>query len=131
VSGAGGGAMSRDEMVVLLGLIASYDRRVDTSEATVTAWRHALAGYSLGECQAAVIARAHTRPDTLNPANLKHDIDTARQTKATRETVRRNQLDAEQNARNVATIHRGMAKVRAVMGWTAEPGAHDETREDR
>lgn len=130
MSGTAAGAMSRDEMVVLLGLVASHDRRVDTSEAAVTAWRHALAGYSLGECQAAVIARAHTRPDTLTPANLKRDIDTARRTKATRETVRRNQLDAEQNARNVVTIHRGMAKVRAAMGWSAEPGATTKTKEN-
>lgn len=123
--------MSRDEMAVLLGLIATYDRRTDTSEAAVTAWRHALAGYSLGECQAAVIAHAHTSPDTLTPSNLTDRIQTARHTKVDRETLRRTRLDAEENARNAATIHRGMAKVRAAMGWSAERGAHAETEENR
>jgi hypothetical protein len=123
--------MSRDEMVVLLGLVAAYDRRVNTDEATVTAWRHALAGYSLGECQAAVIAHAQTSPDTLTPANLIGRVQVARRTKVNRETLRRNRLDADQNARNAATIHRGMAKVRAAMGWSAAGGAHDETKETR
>ncbi|MFI9381218.1 hypothetical protein [Kutzneria sp. NPDC052558] len=123
--------MSPAEVAVLLGLVSHHDSRTDTSDAAVTTWRHALAGYSLGECQAAVIAHAHTSPDTLTPANLITRIRAARRTKGDREALRRNRLNAEENARAVATIHRGMAKVRAAMGWSAEPGATAEMEQTR
>ncbi|MEV6609913.1 hypothetical protein [Kutzneria sp. NPDC051319] len=132
MTGAAAGTMSRAEVAVLLALVVAYGGPVEApTEETVAQWRDALAGYSLGECQAAVIAHAQTSPETLSPFNLIRRIRAARRTKGNGEALRRHGLDAEQNARNAATIHRGMAKIREAMGWPETGGAHDDPEENR
>lgn len=109
--------MSRAEVSTLLGLIASYGGQADVvGEAAVTAWREALAGYSLGECTAAVLAHAQTSPHRITPADLIGRIRGARRARMERAVVRElaarpGRQQAEQAAR------RGMDALYAVMRW--------------
>ncbi len=107
--------MSRAEVQVLLGLIASYDPRADVGDAAVSAWQVALAGCVLGECQAAVIAHAQTSPHRITPADLIARIREARRTRADRQVVR--SLAQHDRERAAAAGRRGIVAVYAAMGW--------------
>lgn len=107
--------MSRAEVQVLLGLIASYDPRADIGDAAVSAWQAALVGCVLGECQAAVIAHAQTSPHRITPADLIARIREARRTRADRQVLR--SLAQVDRQRAAAAGRRGIAAVYAAMGW--------------
>lgn len=108
--------MSRAEVSTLLGLIASYGHPDVVGEAAVTAWREALAGYSLGECTAAVLAHAQTSPHRITPADLIGRIRAARRSKLDR-AVLRDLATRPRGTRTEDARRRGIAAVYATMRW--------------
>lgn len=105
--------MSRAEVVSVLAVVAHY-RGQAPGEADVRAWRAALAGYSVGECQAAVIAAAKTT-DRITPAEIIGRIKSARRTAEAR-APRRHTSDNDR-ALFAAAGRRGIALVYAAAGW--------------
>jgi hypothetical protein len=117
--------MSRAEVSTLLGLIASYGVSDDVvGEAAVTAWREALAGYSLGECTAAVLAHAQTSPHRITPADLIGRIRGARRTRMEHAVVR--ELAARPGGHHAQrAARRGMDAVYAAMRWQRSDDRED------
>jgi hypothetical protein len=109
--------MSRAEVSTLLGLIASYGGASDVvGEAAVTAWREALAGFSLGECTAAVLAHAQTSPHRITPHDLIGRIRGARRARMERAVVR--ELAARPGGHQAQrAARRGIEAVYAAMRW--------------
>ncbi|XVV06317.1 zinc finger domain-containing protein [Actinosynnema sp. CA-248983] len=107
--------MSRAEVAGLLALVASYGP-AEVGEAAVSAWREALAGYSLGECTAAVIAHAQTSPHRISPADLVGRIRAARRAKLDQAVVR-DLATRPRSTRTQDAARRGMAAVYATMRW--------------
>jgi hypothetical protein len=105
--------MSRAEVASVLAMVAHYRGQVP-GEADVRAWRAALAGYSVGECHAAVLA-AGKFTDRITPAEIIERIKAARRLTEAR-TPRRRPTDNDR-ALFAAAGRRGIAAVYAAAGW--------------
>jgi hypothetical protein len=124
-------SISRDEVIILLRRVRPRDAGAPP-DAIVVAWLDRLQGYSLGECEAAVLAMG-PQARSVTPSVIAGSIDNARdripapdappetdQTGGTvirplrwqRETVRE---------RHRETGWRGIQAVYAAMGWQRDP----------
>jgi hypothetical protein len=105
--------MSRAEVASVLAMVAHF-RGQAPGEADVRAWRSALAGYSVGECHAAVLA-AGKLTDRITPPEIIERVKAARRLTVAR-TPRRRTTDNDR-ALFAAAGRRGIAAVYAAAGW--------------
>lgn len=114
--------MTRTDVAVLLGMIASGGHRIDVGEAAVAWWREALAGYTLGQCMAAAVMHAKSSAAPPTPHDLIGLIRSARRTVLDRQVIAESAARTDPaGAASAAREH--MAKIRAAMGWK-RPDAH-------
>lgn len=111
--------MSRAQVVGLLTLTASFTRR-PVGEMDVLRWQQDLAGYTPGECEAAIYAHAKTDPQGIRPSVIIARIKQARRATEAR-TPRAAADPAAERERFAAAGARGIAAVYAAMGWTHVP----------
>lgn len=129
-------SINREQVVTLLG---RFRRPDDGSppEPVVVAWLRRLEGYSLGECEAALVALG---PDarTATPTVIAQRIDTAREHRNQSATADGSASPPRQLRwkRETARAHhrdagwRGIQAVYAAMGWQRDPDA-DAARTQR
>jgi hypothetical protein len=126
-------SISRDEVIILLRRVRPPDAGAPP-DAIVGAWLDRLQGYSLGECEAAILAmgpqarsatpsviagsidnaRARTQPAADTPATATSSSTVVSLPQWQRETQRARHRDAG---------WRGIQRVYAAMGWNRNPEA--------
>lgn len=114
-----GELMTRTDIAKLLTLVSSFTRR-PFGEMDALRWQQDLAGYRLGDCEAAVYAHAKHDRNGITPTVIIARIRQARRAKEAR-TPRSAADPAAERARAAAAGARGIAAVYAAMGWQHIP----------
>lgn len=122
--------MTRDEVIDLLTLITSFDRRtVGTTD--VAAWKLAIGDLDFAEAQAAVVAHFSKSTEWLTPAHIRQRVRAARDDRLARTPVDAPPAEAADNPRDyqravqegVRRIADGMDIARAIGPGHHQPSA--------
>jgi hypothetical protein len=121
-------SITRDEVIILLRRVRQPDAG-PPPDAIVGAWLDRLQGYSLGECEAAVLAMG-PQARSATPSVIAGSIDNARDrtgrpaaaSSSTVVSLPQRQRETQRARHRDAGWH-GIQRVYAVMGWDRDPEA--------
>lgn len=103
--------MTADEVVDLLTLMASYDRRT-VGKADVAAWQQVVGDLPFGDCEQAVIAHYRDSTDWLMPAHVRQRVKAMRADRVARSVPAAPGPElADQPGRYAAAIREGVRRL--------------------
>lgn len=122
--------MTRDEVIDLLTLVASFDRRT-VGNTDVAAWKLAIGDLGFAEAQAAVVAHFSVSTEWLAPAHVRQRVKAARADRLARTPVDAPPAEAADNPHDyrravqdgVRRIADGMDIARAIGPGRRQPSA--------